>query len=1615
MLQTHASVAKDKRTPNECSDSMRDEDVRLRCQENSPLKRTSSENTQKQGQEKNENCIKASSTESDGKQKGINRSTPTTAKYVPKNAGTSHKKEVLKDDEVKEKLARLKTAQEKVAIVLKRISLRPCPFAIRKKLEGTPSPSDQLLHCGQNRARAVCRSVFSGASADPLPCSLAGELHSNLEPWHSCSQHLQASSSSSAETPAAKTSTSLPNSPTRSRTKMVLKKEKKCLEPKAAPRSSGDRHSRTTKPEECAPSKKVSTTTKAGGATEERSGMSRTLTSPPCATRKAARQQGTSSETGRARMLQQQVSPALTNRPACTLKVKNRQSSAPGARETPVCRPKKQQMSLSNVGSRRTAQNVSQSSNQTSSLTAVGNGKPKRVPQTSKRGTLSGNTPAVSGPIPPAACVGSGGAAIAVASGAKTLSGQVAARGRKTSDRAPSSRGSTPDQSAASCAKTLDQSAASCAKTLDQSAARCAKTLDQTAAASSGAGLSVQECEESEVSPSSSFISAPSGSDAGQPRVSSRNRPFSGSWLCSLIESPTAFRQKQEDTYGGMWEVTYEEVPGEHGKVEFRLRKRTSPRQTRKDSDSEREDRHKGCDHKHHDGDGPFPVSRLAGKDEYGKRKTFLTSTQQEQYLNVNQSRLLQGTDHPNYQYGSSSDSHRKKGSGGKKCHRKNALKGGNNANKSLSEIFRMLRAKGCLVNNCKTCGSQNRTDEKSPAPPKSAANPQRTAKGRNRRQRTAPRGSQPKAQSSSLSTTRAAGAVWGGKGGLSPQKKLQARLPRQIKSLNASPSTASSSCEPCGPRFETDPKRIQNEISLLLERTRGLSSNCSQPLHLPHPPAQLKEKRQENELPEVRNGPGRFGEYCRTVSKGVLDSAVSKDMLDSAVNKGVMDSAVSKGVLDSAVNKDVLDSAVNKGALDFAVVLDSAVNKGVLNSAVSTGVLDSAINKGVLDSAVSTGVLDSGVPIQERLFSRDEAERRRGTEGEGIARDPLDEGKTACDAEERRGPTVSEHDGKLLDEASINSTSPRKAPTSSPQLENTNANFSFKSPPSEISNDAPTPPNSPILRIKVPRRPAVTPRYPQTRRSHHYRQLGFLCKIPKVKDVPSSQRVCNVRERKSGAVPLRLAKIELQDGSSTSTEQSGESTWLRAATAILMRRAAVASSTAAAHTLQSKLEVNRRLRSTLGRLCGSDRTTSLSAFNGIVDAMFCSLTRTAGHGRVANDGGVSKSNPELLPGFTFSRRGASGEANPCSTAYFNTSAESVAHYPIFRYPSSSGGFVPSRDASTPDKDTVVRTRRISNRPGPSTGGLLRKSDRMDVEDDSDSRATLDRPPSGVNVSTNCATPCDEDFCQRDLEAGQERDEPVTDIVQQDVHDLGVEVTYRYDTLLLKMDTTIAQGHLENSRGNLLHLSSKNLYRVSSGRPDHEHSHHAQLNGWQSDEKTSYPPVTKTPTSRPGDLHDSGCQTSSQWKRKETYVSGVNRRDAACLETLGSSRCAASTRQEVSEETRTGEEPAEDLLADRADQVYTAGGEPGGGDPQHDCVNERPDLERDTRHDSRVRAEEKVDLYEGRRATSRQRLAKPVIGHGKIGRFHAPLRTQDGLDLVRIGKTSLSQRGSCTH
>ena len=384
MLQTHASVAKDKRTPNECSDSMRDEDVRLRCQENSPLKRTSSENTQKQGQEKNENCIKASSTESDGKQKGINRSTPTTAKYVPKNAGTSHKKEVLKDDEVKEKLARLKTAQEKVAIVLKRISLRPCPFAIRKKLEGTPSPSDQLLHCGQNRARAVCRSVFSGASADPLPCSLAGELHSNLEPWHSCSQHLQASSSSSAEAPAAKTSTSLPNSPTRSRTKMVLKKEKKCLEPKAAPRSSGDRHSRTTKPEECAPSKKVSTTTKAGGATEERSGMSRTLTSPPCATRKAARQQGTSSETGRARMLQQQVSPALTNRPACTLKVKNRQSSAPGARETPVCRPKKQQMSLSNVGSRRTAQNVSQSSNQTSSLTAVGNGKPKRVPQTSK-------------------------------------------------------------------------------------------------------------------------------------------------------------------------------------------------------------------------------------------------------------------------------------------------------------------------------------------------------------------------------------------------------------------------------------------------------------------------------------------------------------------------------------------------------------------------------------------------------------------------------------------------------------------------------------------------------------------------------------------------------------------------------------------------------------------------------------------------------------------------------------------------------------------------------------------------------------------------------------------------------------------------------------------------------------------------------------------------------------------------------------------------------------------------------------------------------------------------------------------------------------------------------
>ena len=1600
MLQTHSSVAKHKRTPNECSDSMRDEDVGLRCQENSPLKKTSSENTQKRGQEKNENCIKTSSTESDGKQKGFNRSAPTTAKHVPQDAGTSHKKEVLKDDEVKEKLARLKTAQEKVAIVLKRISLRPCPFAVRKKLEGTPSPSDQLLHCGQNRARAVCRSVFSGASADPLPCSLAGELHSSLEPWRSCSQHLQASSSSSVEAPASKTSTSLPNSPTKSRTKMVLKKEKKCLEPKAAPRSSGDRHSRTTKPEECAPSKKVSTTTKTGGATEERSGTSRTLTSPACVTRKAARQQGTSSETDRARMLQQQVSPALTNRPAFTLKVKNRQSSAPSARETPVCRPKKQEMSLSNVSSRRTAQTVRQSSNQTSSLTAVENGKPKRVPQTSKRCTLSGNTPAVSGPIPQAACVGSVGIAIAVASGTKTLPGQVAAWGRKTSYRAPWSRGSTPNQSAASCAKTPAQSAANCAKTPDQSAARCAKTLDQNAAACSGADLSVQECEESEVSPSSSFVSAPSGSDAGQPRVSIRNRPFSGSWLCSLVESPTAFRPKQEDTEG-MWEVTYEEVPGEHGKVEFRLRKRTSPRQTRKDSDSEREDRNKGCDHKHHDGDGPCPVSRSAGKDEYGKCKTLLTSAPQGQYLNVNQSRLLQGADNPNYQHGSSSDSHRKKGAGGKKCHRKNALKGGNNASKSLSEIFRMLRAKGCLVNNCKTCGSQNRTDEKPPVPLRSAANPQRTAKGRNRRQRTAARGSQPKPRSSSPSTTRAAGSVLGGKGGVSPLKKLQARLPRQIKSLNASPSTASSSCEPCGTRFETDPKRIQNEISLLLERTRGLSSHCGQPLHLPHPPVQLKEKRQENELPEVRNGPGGFGEYCRTVNKCVLDSAVSKGVLDPTVSMGVLDSVVSKGVLDPTVSIGVLDSAVNKG------VLDSVVSKGVLDPTVSMGVLDSAVSKGVLDSAASTGVLNFGVPIQERLCSRDEAERRTGTEGEGIARDPHDEGNTACDAEERRGPTVSEHDSELLDEASVNSTSPRKTPTSSPRLENTNANFSFKSPPSEISNYAPTPPNSPILRIKVPRRPAFTPRFPQTRRSHHCRQLGFLCKIPRVKDVPSSQRVCNFREKKSGAVPLRLAKIELQDGSCTSTEKSGESTWLRAAMAILMRRAAVASSSATAHTLQSKREVNRRLRSTLDRLCGSDRT-SLSAFNGIVDAMFCSLPRTAGHGRGTNDGGVSKSSPELLPGSPFGRGGARGEANPCSTAHFNTSVESVAHYPIFRYPSSSGGFVPSRGALTPNKAAVVRTRRVSNRPGPFIGGLLRKSDRTDVEDDSDSRATLDRPPSGVNVSTNCATPCHDDFSQRDLEAGQEREEPVTDIVQQDGHDLGVEVTYRDDTLFLKMDTTIPQGHLKNSRGNLLHFSSKNLYRVSFGRPDHEHSHHARLNGRQSDEKTSYSPVTKPPTSRPGDLHDSGCQTSSQMKRKETYVSGDNRRDAACPETLGGSRCAASTRQGVSEEARTGEEPAEDLLADRADQVYTAGGEPGGDDPQDDCVNEQPGHKRDTRHDSRVRAEEKVDLCEGR-------LAKRVLRHRKIGRLHAPLHTRDSADLVHIGETPLLQRESCTH
>ena len=96
------------------------------------------------------------------------------------------------------------------------------------------------------------------------------------------------------------------------------------------------------------------------------------------------------------------------------------------------------------------------------------------------------------------------------------------------------------------------------------------------------------------------------------------------------------------------------------------------------------------------------------------------------------------------------------------------------------------------------------------------------------------------------------------------------------------------------------------------------------------------------------------------------------------------------------------------------------------------------------------------------------------------------------------------------------------------------------------------------------------------------------------------------------------------------------------------MRRAAVASSSATAHTLHSKREVNRRLRSTLGRLCGSDRTTSLSAFNGIMDAMFCSLSPTAGHGRGTNDGGVSKSSPELLPGSPFNRGGARGETNTC-------------------------------------------------------------------------------------------------------------------------------------------------------------------------------------------------------------------------------------------------------------------------------------------------------------------------------------------------------------------------------
>ncbi|KAK7087130.1 streptococcal hemagglutinin-like [Littorina saxatilis] len=266
------------------------------------------------------------------------------------------------------------------------------------------------------------------------------------------------------------------------------------------------------------------------------------------------------------------------------------------------------------------------------------------------------------------------------------------------------------------------------------------------------------------------------------PRSSIRPSPSDHEEKVSLTQShdqpPETVKPVVKDR-AVTWEVISETVPGEH-------KTRMCLRRVVKSPGAEHSD---GCPAPSGVGDNSsqlatsMPSARCdrGGSIQYAGPQAMANESQAKSNANVNQSRSDNSENRG--QFCTKVVGLKKKASGSQ-IRRSKKTKVRKAAEKSLSDIFRSLREKGCLVNNCKKCGQAGKQGKGCSLPTKGTGVKKAKAKGTK-----------------------------------SP-KKPAACIAGESLACNKAP------VQSCHGQFETDPIRIQMEIIQILEKSRMASSS---------------------------------------------------------------------------------------------------------------------------------------------------------------------------------------------------------------------------------------------------------------------------------------------------------------------------------------------------------------------------------------------------------------------------------------------------------------------------------------------------------------------------------------------------------------------------------------------------------------------------------------------------------------------------------------------------------------------------------------------------------------------------------------------------------------------